>query len=104
MHCLLIEGSFKPGKKAEFLAIWKKEILPTAKKQPGFADEVLLFGAADSGVGISFWKTKEDAERYHRDIFPQSVHLVENLLQGQPTVRVFTVEASELLGAPRKVA
>jgi len=23
------------------------------------------------GVGLSFWKTKEEAESYHREVFPE---------------------------------
>jgi hypothetical protein len=61
MHTLIIEGTFKPGKKTEFVTAWKKEILPTLKKQPEFVDEILLFGTAepDSGVGLSFGSPAE---------------------------------------------
>jgi hypothetical protein len=42
MHTLIIEGTFKPGKKTEFVTAWNNEILPTLKKQQGFVDEILL--------------------------------------------------------------
>ncbi len=35
MHPLIIEGTFKPGKKTEFVTAWKNEILPTLKKATG---------------------------------------------------------------------
>ena len=44
MHTLIIEGTFKPGKKTEFVTAWNNEILPTLRKQQGFVDEILLFG------------------------------------------------------------
>ncbi len=97
MHTLIIEGTFKPGKKAEFVTAWKNEILPTLKKQPGFVDEILLFGTAeaDLGVGLCFWKTKEEAEHYHREVFPKVAGSVQHLINGSPTVRPFNVEAAE---------
>src|SRR5438093_13418855 len=97
MHTLIIEGTFKPGKKEEFTKAWKNEILPTLKKQNGFVDEMLLFGTGDPnlGVGLSFWKTKEDAERYHREEFPKLAGSVQHLMNAEPTVRSFNVEAAE---------
>ncbi len=106
MHTLLIEGHTKPGKRNEFLTIWNREILPTLKKQPGFVDEFLLFGTAeqDLAVGVSCFKTREDAERYHREVFPRLVNTVGQLLTGPPTVRPFSVEASETFRIAAKAA
>jgi heme-degrading monooxygenase HmoA len=97
MHTLVIEGTIKPGKKNEFVTAWKKEVLTALKKQQGFVDEILLFGTTDqnSGVGLSFWKTREEAERYHRSTFPQLASSLQHLMNGSPTVRSFNVEASE---------
>jgi heme-degrading monooxygenase HmoA len=97
MHTLVIEGHIKPGKKTEFLTAWKKEALPALKKQQGFVDEILLFGTAepDSGIGLSFWKTQEEAERYHRSMFPKVSSALQHLMNGAPTVRSYHVEASE---------
>jgi heme-degrading monooxygenase HmoA len=106
MHTLLIEGRVKPGKKSEFITIWNREILPTLKKQPGFVDEILLFGTAEteSGVGIGLFKTREDAERYHREVFPRLANTVQHLMTGPPTVRQFNVEASETFRIAAKAA
>ena len=107
MHTLIIEGTFKPGKKTEFVTAWNNEILPTLKKQQGFVDEILLFGTEkpDLGVGLSFWKTRDEAERYHREVFPKVADSVGHLLSGAPTVRSFDVEAAETFRiAPGKAA
>ena len=97
MHTLIIEGTFKPGKKDDFTKAWRSEILPTLKKQNGFVDEVLLFESADPnrGVGLSFWNAKEDAERYHREVFPRIAGSVQHLMDAAPTVRSYDVEAAE---------
>ena len=97
MHTLIIEGTFKPGMKDDFTKAWRSEILPTLKKQNGFVDEVLLFESADPnhGVGLSFWNAKEDAERYHREVFPRIAGSVQHLMDAAPTVRSYDVEAAE---------
>jgi hypothetical protein len=106
MHTFVIEGHVKPGKKSEFVTNWSREILPTLKKQPGFVDEILLFGTAEPelGIGLSFFKTREDAERYHREVFPRLVNTVQHLMTGPPMVRPFNVEASETFRIAAKAA
>ncbi len=71
MHTLIIEGTFKPGKKTEFVIAWNNEILPTLKKQQGFVDEILLFWdrKARSWGGIEFL---EDPGR-SRALSPRSI-------------------------------
>jgi hypothetical protein len=92
-----IEGTFQPGKKSEFVNYWSREILPTLKKQQGFVDEVLLFGGQDPdlGVGSSFWKSREEAECYHREVFPKLAGSVQHLMRGAPIARSFNVEVAE---------
>ncbi len=107
MYTLIIEGTLKPRKKTEFTTAWNNEILPTLKKQTGFVDEILLFAAdePERGVGLSFWNTKEDAERYHREVFPKVVTGVKHLIKTPPKVRAFNVEAAEIFRiVPSKAA
>jgi heme-degrading monooxygenase HmoA len=106
MHTLVIEGHVKPGKKSEFITTWNREILATLKKQPGFVDEILLFGTAEPelGLGVSLFKTREDAERYHREVFPRLANTVQHLMTGPPMVRPFNVEASETFRISAKAA
>jgi heme-degrading monooxygenase HmoA len=96
MHVLVIEGGFKQGKKDEFVKAWADQLLPTLKKQPGFVDEILLSGNdPQEGAGLSFWKSKADAERYQREVFPLQVEKVKQFLSGSPSIRSFNVEAAE---------
>ena len=97
MYMMLIDGEVKQGKQDEFLKAWNNTILPVLKKQNGFVDEILLFEREKTvaATGLSFWKTRQDAERYHRDVFPQALNSVESLLNGTPRIRSFDVVASE---------
>jgi heme-degrading monooxygenase HmoA len=73
MYMMFIDGDLKPGKKNEFLKAWSSQILPLLKKQDGFVDEILLLEEnSEKPCGLSFWKSKEHAEGYRRDVFPQA--------------------------------
>jgi heme-degrading monooxygenase HmoA len=88
MHMLLIDSRLKPGKKEEFLEAWKSQILPLLKKQNGFVDEFLFFeDGADAGVGLSFWDSPEEAERYLHNVLVKASSYVERLIEGGLTVR-----------------
>jgi hypothetical protein len=96
MYMMFIEGELKPGNKDNFLKAWSNQILPLLKKQDGFVDEILLFEeGSQQPRGLSFWKTKEQAERYQRDTFSQAKNFVQHLMHGAPTIRNFDVEAAE---------
>jgi hypothetical protein len=45
-------------------------------------------------IGISFWKTKKDAEPYARDQFPTVNQILANLIETTPVVRTFNVHTS----------
>jgi heme-degrading monooxygenase HmoA len=96
MHALHIHATLKPGKKEEFLKTFNAQILPLLKKQNGFVDEILLFEEhSDTGFGLSFWKSRKDAEQYQHNVFEQARSRVEHLIQGKVTIRNCEVEASE---------
>ena len=96
MYMVFIDGDLKPGKKSEFLKAWSSQILPLLKKQDGFVEEILLLEeGSEKPCGLSFWKSREHAERYRREAFPQAINLIEHLLSGTPKLRGFEVAASE---------
>ena len=71
MHTLIIEGTFKPGKKTEFVIAWNNEILPTLKKAAGICrrDPAVWDGQARCWGGIKFL---EDQGR-SRALSPRSI-------------------------------
>jgi heme-degrading monooxygenase HmoA len=96
MHMLHIDATLKPGKKEEFLKAFHNQILPLLKKQNGFIDEILLFEErTNTGIGLSFWKSRKDAEQYQHNVFEQARSHVEHLIHGKVTIRSCEVEASE---------
>src|SRR2546422_4261158 len=67
-----------------------------AKKQAGFVDEIVLVSDAerDRVLALSFWKTREDAERYHREQYNTVREKLQHLIDAEPVIRTFDVHTS----------
>jgi heme-degrading monooxygenase HmoA len=80
----------KPNVAKEFPATFEKEILPLLRKQKGFLDELLLVTPEKREVvAISLWETKEYAEAYNRELYPQIEKIVARFIEGIPVVKKF---------------
>jgi quinol monooxygenase YgiN len=96
MFTRIVEVTPKSGKAKELATIINDKVLPILKKQAGFVDETVLVSDTDPdrGLAISFWNTKEDAERYHREQYPAIHEMIGPLLDAEPVVRIFNVDSS----------
>jgi heme-degrading monooxygenase HmoA len=96
MFTRIVEVTPKSGKAKELATIINDKVLPILKKQTGFVDETVLVSDTDPdrGLAISFWNTKEDAERYHREQYPAIHEMIRPLLDADPVVRTFNVDSS----------
>ena len=74
----------------------EEKIVPILKKQAGFVDETVLVSDAEPNrvLGLSFWNRREDADRYHREQYPQIHEMLKHLLETDPNIRRFDVESS----------
>jgi heme-degrading monooxygenase HmoA len=85
----------KPNMEKEFPVTFEKEILPLLRKQKGFLDELLLVTPEKREmVAISLWETKEYAEAYNRELYPQIEKIVARFIEGFPVVKKFEAEYS----------
>ena len=96
MFVRIVELNAKSGKGKEVARAINDQVLTLLKNQPGFVDEVVLISPdnPDRGVGISFWQSREDAERYNRELFPRISEIMRPALEGAPLVRNFEVVTS----------
>lgn len=86
---------FKPEKFDLFNQRLENDVVPMLKKQTGFRDELSFFDTDnDEAIGMSFWDTRKDAEKYERDIYPQVSEKMHDALKGAPEVRTFEVNNS----------
>jgi hypothetical protein len=94
MFVRVVEVKTKPGKAKEVCGTLHEKILSTLKAKTGFVDEIVLVSDADGILALSFWKTKEDAERYSREEYTKVSDLIQHLVHSKPTVHAFDVETS----------
>src|SRR5450759_1563349 len=85
----------KPNVIKEFPVTFEKEILPLLRKQKGFLDELLLVTPEKRELeAISLWETKEHAETYNRELYPQIEKIMARFIEGIPVVKKFEAEYS----------
>src|SRR5258706_6156951 len=96
MFTRTVEVTTKPGKARDLTTLINDKVLPILNKQTGFADETLLVSDTEPNrvLAISFWNTKEDAERYQREQYPVVQQMIRPLLDAEPVVRTFNVDSS----------
>lgn len=96
MFVRIVEMNAKTGKGQELARTINDQILTLLKNQPGFVDELVLISPdnPDRGVAVSFWQSREDAEKYNRETFSKVSELLRPALEGAPQVRTFDVLTS----------
>jgi heme-degrading monooxygenase HmoA len=96
MFTRVVEINTKAGKAREFSRTLNEKVLSLLRTQPGFVDEMLLLSTdnPDRLLALSFWRTREDAEKYNREAYPKVQEIIRNVLEGEPDVQTFDVEQS----------
>ena len=96
MYSRVVEFNTKPGKARELCEAINDKAVPILKKQAGFVDETVLASDTESNrvLGLSFWNSKQDAERYHREQYPKIHETLKHLLESEPVIRTFDVQSS----------
>jgi heme-degrading monooxygenase HmoA len=85
-----VKAHFKPEKFELFNKRFEKEVIPMLQKQKGFRDELSFFDKEkDEAISLSFWDTKEYADKYARDLYPTIHTKMEDMLKDTPQVRFF---------------
>jgi heme-degrading monooxygenase HmoA len=96
MFTRIVEVTTKSEKAKELSNTINDKVLPILKKQTGFVDETVLVSDVEPNrvLAISFWNTKEDSERYHREQYPAIHEMIRPHLDAEPVVRTFNVDSS----------
>ena len=102
MFTRIVECNVKPEKKNEFENKLRNEVLPILRKQPGFVDLIALQSEDEDErmVSISFWNSKQDAERYHREQYSRITDMLKPLVKRDPQVTHYNVAHS----TPHRIA
>ena len=108
MYARMIEVTTKAGQLKDCIKAMVEQGLPLLKQQPGFVDAVALTSDTqrDQFVGLTIWKSREDAEKYVNGQARQVLDSIRPILQTEPTFRSFNLEASTVhnIGVGRAAA
>ena len=90
-----VKAHFKPEKFDLFNERLDKEVIPMLKKQKGFRDELSFVDKdKNEAIAMSFWDTKEQAEKYARELYPTVQKKMEDVLKDTPKIRSYEVANS----------
>jgi heme-degrading monooxygenase HmoA len=96
MFARIVDFVSRPGKTRILSEIIQNRLRPILRVQPGFLDEIVLESDVepDRVLTLSFWKTREQAERYHQETYPGVKEVLLASLETDPLVRTFNVMCS----------
>jgi len=95
MYARRVSMKLKPDTAAEFTKHLNDQVIPLLRKQPGFRNELACAAEdGESAFGISFWDSKDNADAYERESYPQVVKMLAGVVEGTPRVRGFHVSTS----------
>jgi heme-degrading monooxygenase HmoA len=98
MFTRVVDLKAKPGKTNELCSTVAGKVLSILKKQQGFQEEIILVSNTDPNQMrvLTFWNSREDAERYHREQFAQIAEMLQPFGEGKPVVSTFDVNTSTI--------
>jgi hypothetical protein len=97
MFARSVSMRLKPNVKTEFNRTLENEILPLLRNRKGFRDELCLIAPDGAeAVGISLWDSKENAEAYQKETYPEVQRLLSKVIDGTAQVKTYDVSVSTI--------
>ena len=99
MFARIVQITAKPGQGSNLSQHTRDRTINVLKQQPGFIDMLVVKSDTDPNqfVGISLWKSKEEAEKFLASQQWQQLLLeLRPMVQGDPAIRTFNVDASTM--------
>ena len=96
MFTRVVELTSKSGRVRELCNTIDDKVLPILRRQTGFVDATVIVSDTEPNrvLALSFWNTREDAQRYEREQFDTVQKALQHLLETAPVVRTFNVHTS----------
>lgn len=93
MYTRIVSFTAQPQHRQTIRQTLNDQIAPVLRKQPGFVDFCVLQDHDDSNrfLSVTFWKTRQDADRYHHDQYSKLRGLVDPYMSGPAELRQYEV-------------
>ena len=81
----------------DYTRTFENEILPLLRQQKGFKDDINLSNPSNPDViSISLWDSKQNAETYNTNTYPEVLKTLARMIDGTPRVQTFEAVTSTL--------
>ena len=96
MYARVAELTVIAEKRKGLIEVVKNEYVPALKRAPGFVDYIAINAEKNAAhvISISFWKTKDDGERFYREQYPPILSKLKPFLKSQVDVKAYNVDFS----------
>lgn len=95
MFARIVTMPLKANSRPEFAKAMENLVIPLLRTHKGFLDEIVLVTEdGKTGLGISFWDTRENAETYSRAGFGGVMKALEPMVAGPSQVQLCEVTNS----------
>ena len=102
MFARTVTVRLKSNAVGDFKRTFENEIVPILRRQKGFQEETLLVTPEGTeAVGISVWDSKQSAETYQRESYPEVQKLLAKSIEGTPQVKTYEVPFSTVAKTAR---
>jgi heme-degrading monooxygenase HmoA len=102
MFARTVTVRLKANMKADFQKTLENEIVPLLRKRQGFQDELTLVSQdGNEAVGVSLWDSKQNAESYQRETYPEVQKILTKVIDGAPQVKTYEVPYTTLTRTAR---
>jgi|SRR5579862_641432 len=101
MYARNVSFRLKSNMQPEYARTFESQVLPLLRKQTGFKNEITLSNpGSQDAVAITLWETKNNADEYNTNTYPQVLKTLANVIDGTPRVQTFETVTSTLHNVP----
>jgi len=101
MYARNVSFRLKSNMQPEYARTFESQVLPLLRKQTGFKNEITLSNpGSQDAVAITLWETKNNADEYNTNTYPQVLKTLANVIDGTPRVQTVETVTSTLHNVP----
>ncbi len=95
MYARNISFRLKSNMQSDYIRTFEDQILPLLRRQKGFKEEISLCSTAtQDAVSISLWESKNNADDYNTNTYPEVLKTLAKVIDGTPRVHNYETVVS----------
>ena len=95
MYARNVSFRLKSNMQSDYTHTVENQILPILRKQKGFKEEITLCSpGSQDAVSISMWESKNNADDYNTNTYPEVLKTLAKIIDGTPRVHNYETVVS----------